>query len=226
MGMKTYRLTKISAMSVFDRPREKLRDRGAESLSDIELMAILIGSGSKKNPVEKIASQVLKLTDESNIVLEADDFLSIEGIGPAKATLLAASMELSRRIYSPRNRKIMSPADIYPLLSHYGDRQQEYFFSICLNGAHEVIDITTVSKGILNRTIIHPREIFSTAIELRSASLVVAHNHPSGNLEPSKEDRDITYRLQKAGVLLGIELLDHVIFSHKGYYSFLEENKI
>jgi DNA repair protein RadC len=223
--MKTYELKKISTMSVFERPREKILNRGAESLSDIELMAILIGSGSKQNPVEKIASKSLRLIDESKDTLEADDFLSIEGIGPAKATLLAASMELSRRIYSPRNRKIKSPSDIYPLLSHYGDRQQEYFFSICLNGAHEVIDVKTVSKGILNRAIIHPREIFSTAIELRSASIVVAHNHPSGNLEPSKEDRDITYRLQEAGMLLGIELLDHVVFSHKGYFSFLEEGE-
>ncbi len=224
--MKTYELPKIANMSIYDRPREKILSRGAESLSDIELMAIIIGSGSKQNPVEKIASLSLKMIDESKQVLEAEDFLAIEGIGPAKATLLTASMELSRRIYSPRNKKIKSPGNIYPLLAHYGERQQEYFFSICLNGAHEVIDIKTVSMGILNRAIIHPREIFSTAIVLRSASIIVAHNHPSGNLEPSKEDREITYRLQEAGILLGIELLDHVVFSHKGYFSFLEEGEI
>lgn len=201
-------------------------NRGAHSLSDMELMAILIGSGSERNPVEKLASRALQLIDGSPGVVEADDFLTIEGIGPAKATLLAASLELSRRIYSPRNRKISSPSDVYPLLTHYGDRQQEYFFSICLNGAHEVIDVKTVSKGILNRAIIHPREVFADAISLRAASLVVAHNHPSGNLEPSKEDREITYRLQEAGVLLGIELLDHVVFSHKGYFSFLEEGEM
>ena len=126
-------------------PREKIISRGAESLSDIELMAILIGSGSKQNPVEKIASRSLKLIDESAGVIEAEEFLSVDGIGPAKAKLLAASMELSRRIYSPRNKKIHSPSDIYPLLSHYGDRQQEYFFSIYLNGAHEVIEVKTVS---------------------------------------------------------------------------------
>ena len=213
-------------MSVYDRPREKIISRGAESLSDIELMAILIGSGSKQHPVEKIASRSLKLIDETAGVIEADDFLSLDGVGPAKATLLAASMELSRRIYSPRNKKIRSPSDIYPLIAHYGDRQQEYFFSISLNGAHEVIEIKTVSKGILNRAIIHPREVFTDAISQRAASIVVAHNHPSGNLEPSKEDRDITYRLQEAGLLLGIELLDHVVFSHKGYFSFLEEGEI
>lgn len=144
-------------MSVFDRPREKIMNRGAESLSDIELMAILIGSGSKQHPVEKLASRALKLVDDGTGILEADDFLSLDGIGPAKATLLAASMELSRRIYSPRNKKISSPSDVYPLLAHYGDRQQEYFFSIPLNGAHEVIDVNTVSMGILNRAILHPR---------------------------------------------------------------------
>jgi DNA repair protein RadC len=106
------------------------------------------------------------------------------------------------------------------------DRQQEYFFSIPLNGAHEVINIKTVSKGILNRTIIHPREVFAEAITHRAASIIIAHNHPSGNLEPSKEDKEITYRLQKAGILLGIELLDHIVFSRKGYYSFLEEGEI
>jgi DNA repair protein RadC len=155
--MKTYQLEKIATMSVFDRPREKIINRGAESLSDIELMAILIGSGSQKNPVEKIASKSLKMIDESTGIMQADDFLSIEGIGPAKATLLAASMELSRRIYSPRNKKISSPSDVYPLLAHYGDRQQEYFFSISLNGAHEVVEINTVSKGILNRAMVYPR---------------------------------------------------------------------
>lgn len=170
--MKTYELEKISTMSVFDRPREKIISRGAESLSDIELMAIMIGSGSRQNPVEKIAAGALRLADESTGILEADDFLSIEGIGPAKATLLAASMELSRRIYSPRNKKISSPSDVYPLLAHYGDRHQEYFFSISLNGAHEVIQIKTVSKGILNRAIIHPREVFAHAISDRAASIV------------------------------------------------------
>ena len=153
--MKTYELKKISTMSVYDRPREKIMSRGAEILSDIELMAILIGSGTKKHPVEKLASKVLQLVDETPGIFEADDFLSIDGIGPAKATLLTAAMELSRRIYSPRNKKISSPSDVYPLIAHYGDRQQEYFFSISLNGAHEVIEVKTVSKGILNRAIIH-----------------------------------------------------------------------
>ena len=224
--MKTYTLEKISEMSVYDRPREKITNRGAESLSDIELMAILIGSGTRKNPVEKIASDALILLDNSNGIIEAEDFLSIQGIGPAKATLLAASMELSRRKYSPRNKKISSPSDVYPLLAHYGDRQQEYFFSISLNGAHEVIKIRTISKGILNRAIIHPREVFTDTIADRAASIVVAHNHPSGNLEPSREDREITLRLKDAGNILGIQLLDHIVFSHSGYYSFLEEGEI
>ena len=210
-------------MSVSERPREKIFNRGAENLTDIELMAILIGSGSKQNPVEKIASKTLQMLDESPEILEATDFLDIDGIGPAKATLLTAAMELSRRRYSPRNKKISAPFDIYPLLTHYADRQQEFFFSIPLNGAHEVLDVKTVSMGLLNRTIIHPREIFADAIHLRSASLVVAHNHPSGNLEPSREDREITGRLQDAGEILGIGLLDHIIFSHSGYFSFLEE---
>ncbi len=221
--MKTYQIKKIADMAVTERPREKILTRGAENLTDIELMAILIGSGSKSHPVEKIASRTLKMIDKSPNILEASDFLSIDGIGPAKATLLTAAMEISRRRYSPRNKKISSPFDIYPLLSHYADRQQEFFFSIPLNGAHEVLDVKTVSMGLVNRTIIHPREIFADAIQLRCASLVVAHNHPSGNLEPSREDREITIRLQEAGEILGIGLLDHIVFSYCGYFSFLEE---
>ncbi len=224
--MKTYTIDKISEMNVCNKPREKIINRGAQTLSDIELMAILIGSGTQKNPVEKIASEALLFLDNSNDIIEPDNFLCIEGIGPAKATLLSASLELSRRIYNPRNKKIKSPSDIYPLLSHYGDRKQEYFFCISLNGAHEVIQVRTISKGILNRAIIHPREVFTDAIVDRAASIAVAHNHPSGSLEPSYEDKEITVRLKKAGDILGIQLLDHLVFSHSGYFSFLEEGII
>lgn len=119
--------------------------------------------------------------------------------------------------------KISSPSDTYPVLKKYHNKKQEHFLVLTLDGSHNVIRINIVTIGILNRAIVHPREIFITAIKDNSASIIIAHNHPSGNLEPSREDRDITKRLCQVGQIIGIEVLDHVIISKKGYYSFLEE---
>ena len=121
--------------------------------------------------------------------------------------------------------KISSPSDVYPLLSKYHRKKQEYFLVLTLDGAHNVIRITIATIGILNRTIIHPREIFIPAIKDNACSIIIAHNHPSGNIEPSRDDREVTERLCKAGQLLGIEVLDHVIISKKGYFSFLEADE-
>lgn len=126
---------------------------------------------------------------------------------------------------SSYSSKISSPSDVYPLLTKYHRKKQEHFLVLTLDGSHNVIRINIATIGILNRAIVHPREIFITAIKDNSASIIIAHNHPSGNLEPSREDREITKRLCKAGEILGIEVLDHVIISKKGYYSFLEDNE-
>nr|MDA3823278.1 JAB domain-containing protein [Bacteroidales bacterium] len=123
--------------------------------------------------------------------------------------------------------KVKSPSDVVPILKRYRKLKQEAFLVITLNGAHEVIKVRMVSVGILNRAIVHPREIFVGAIEDRSASIILCHVHPSGNLEPSKEDRDVTFRMKEAGSILGIDVLDHIIIG-KGdkYYSFLESDEI
>lgn len=122
--------------------------------------------------------------------------------------------------------KISSPSDCVPLLGKFRNENVEHFAVVLLNGNHEVQKVETVSVGILNRAIIHPREVFKPAIINSSCSVILAHNHPSGNLEPSKEDRDITFRLKEAGEVLGIEVLDHIIVSIKGYFSFLEEGEL
>lgn len=122
--------------------------------------------------------------------------------------------------------KISSPSDIAPHLDHFAFNDTESFIVVTLNGAHEVIKVREISKGILNRAIIHPREVFRPALLDNCASIVVAHNHPSGNLQPSKEDKDITFRLKEAGELLGIEVLDHIIIGSTGYYSFLEDGEL
>lgn len=204
-------------------PREKARQYGVAVLNDKELLKILIGSGQKGCPVDKIAGQLLKLIDKTEGVPDLEELMSIKGMGMARSSLIAAAMEFSRRHYLSECNQITTPGEIYPLLAHMADRPQEHFFSISLNGAHEHIKTRQVSQGLVNRTIVHPREVYAGPLQDRSAALIVAHNHPSGNLEPSREDREITQRLKEAGEILGIPLLDHIVFSKKGYTSFLEE---
>jgi len=209
-----------------DLPRELLIMHGASYLSDRQLLAILIGWGTREKRVDKLAEEVLKLIDSKKGVVDIEDLICIRGIGFAKAATIAAAFEFSRRKLCPGNKKISFPQDVLPLVAHYADRRQEYFLCLSLNGAHEVIAVRVVSMGLVNRTIVHPREVFADPLTDRAASVVVAHNHPSGRVEPSTEDRDITERLKEAGNTLGIQVLDHIIFSAKGYYSFLEHGEL
>ncbi len=207
-------------------PREKLMRYGAQVLSDSELLAILIGTGIKGKNVYLLAEEILLFLDHNNLQTNPQDLLSISGLGMAKSALITAAFELSRRILCPESKKITTPTDILPLISHYADRKQEYFLCLSLNGAHEVKFIRVVSIGLVNRTLVHPREIFSDPLKDRAAAIIIAHNHPSGNVTPSTEDNEITKRIKSAGEILGIQLLDHIVFAESGYYSFLEERKI
>ncbi len=216
-------MKKIRDLPQDERPREKLKTKGPEALSDQELLAILLGSGTKGHNVMTVAQRILKALDTHNEKLNLDVLEKLEGVGPAKATLISAALELGRRRIRPEGLKISFPADVLPLLHNYGDRKQEHFICISLNGAHEVVATRVVSVGLLNKTQVHPREVFSDPITDRAAAIIIAHNHPSGELIPSSEDIQVTRQLKAAGELLGIHLLDHIIFNHKGYYSFLEK---
>lgn len=207
-------------------PREKAIKYGIEKLSDRELISIILGSGSAKTPVSILSQKVLRLLDETNGDVSLDDLMKIDGIGRAKATLISSAIEYSRRLLHPMITRVSYPTDILPVVRHYVTRPQEYFMVISLNGAHEIIRSRVVSIGILNRTLIHPREVFSDPIKESAASIIIAHNHPSGNLEPSNEDIEVTKRLVDAGILLGINVLDHVIFSNRDHYSFAESDLI
>lgn len=204
-----------------DKPREKLSLRGAASLSDKELMAILLGSGIRGRNVMRIAEELVNKIDAA-AEIDPKALSKIPGIGLAKATIISAAMEFSRRRLHSQNIKIREPKDVVLLLGHLIDRQQEHLVSISLNGAHEVIKSRIVSIGTANSAVAHPREIFSGSIKDGSCAIVLAHNHPSGNLEPSDEDRKVTSRVAEAGNILGIKLLDHVIFGRSGFYSFRE----
>jgi DNA repair protein RadC len=215
----------ITALPPDQRPRERLARLGSSALSDRELLAIILGSGTKGNGVHAVASALLSLLDSSNLNFSLAQIRSIPGIGDAKASLVSAALEFSRRRFIPSRRKIGSPADVLPLVHHLTDRPQEQFVVLSLNGAHEVMQLRVVSVGLVNRTLIHPREVFAGPLTDRAAAVICAHNHPSGSLQPSPEDYEVTGRLKKSGEILGIPLLDHIIFSDNGFYSFLEHEE-
>lgn len=219
-------MKKITDIPKLDRPREKLQQKGAEGLSDLELMAILLGRGIKGHDVLTVAERILKALDSNKGQVNLEELQKIEGVGLAKATLIAAALEFARRRIRPEGLKISFPADVLPLIQHYADRKQEHFICISINGANEVIASRVVSVGLVNRTQVHPREVFADPITDRASAIIIAHNHPAGGLTPSNEDLEITKQLKSAGETLGIRLLDHIIFNHKGHYSFLESGEL
>ena len=203
------------------RPREKLAQHGARSLSDQELLAVMLGSGTSATPVQELARQVLPFLDCPETVT-VERLQQVTGIGPAKALLLAAALEFSRRRIRPEGIRIRRASDATPLLSHLVDRHQEHVVTISLSGAHEVLRIRTVSIGLLTSCPIHPREVFVGPITDRAYSIILAHNHPSGDPDPSEEDKRVTRQIAHAAGTLGIKLLDHIIVARRGYYSFQE----
>jgi len=219
-------MKKLKDLPLDERPREKLLKKGAESLSDLELMAIILGKGSQKNDVLSLAKQLIKAIDEKGIKVQAKDILDIDGIGEAKATTIVAAFEFVRRRIKPEGLKIKFPVDVLPLIQHYGDRKQEHFLSISINGANEVMNIRVVTIGLINKSQVHPREVFADVIAERASAIIIAHNHPVGDLRPSNEDITVTKRIKEAASILGISLLDHIIFNSKGYYSFVEKDEL
>ena len=209
-----------------DRPREKLLRKGAAALSDQELLAVLIGKGAPGMDVMTLAAKLARVIDEKGLDVKAEDLSQFAGVGAAKATLILAAIEFARRRIKPEGAKIMTPADLLPHVRHYADRKQEHFLCASINGANEILNIRVVSIGLIDRSPVHPREVFADALSDRASAIIVAHNHPSGGLEPSPSDIGITAQLKAAGDVVGIELLDHIIFNRTGYFSFLEDGKL
>ena len=204
------------------RPREKLQARGAEALSDYELLMAIIGSGTQYADVTKLAREVQKLLKEKGSELAYEDLLSVKSLGPAKATNIMAGFELWRRQFEVSERPIIdSPEKAVEQLSDIRDKKQEYFVCFTLDGANRLIAKRIVTIGTLTSSLVHPREVFAEAITDRAASIIVAHNHPSGTLTASSADSEVTQRLEEAGVMLGIKLVDHLIVSSSGHLSIL-----
>ncbi len=208
------------------RPRERLFKNGAESMSDQELLAIILNSGIPGKNVNEIATDLLKLIHRPECVPSVKDLSRLKGIGKSKACTITAMLEFGRRRWGPRGLKIMKPEDAYLAVRHYADRRQERFICISLNGAHEILAIRVVTAGLVDKTIVHPREVFSDPIADRASAVIVAHNHPSGQMIPSSEDDEITMRLQDAADILGIHLLDHLIFSENSYISYSKDKRM
>jgi DNA repair protein RadC len=209
-----------------DRPREKLLRKGAAALSDQELLAILLGKGTTAIDVMTLADKLVAVVDEKGLNLRAEDLTQFGAVGDAKATLILAAIEFARRRIKPEGTKIETPADILPLVRHYADRKQEHFLCATVNGANEVLNVRVISIGLIDRSPVHPREVFADAVTDRASGIVVAHNHPVGGLDPSPADVEITRQLKQAGEVVGIALLDHIIFNRTSYFSFLEEGRL
>ena len=202
--------------------REMAVRNGIEFPSDEELLMLILNGGTKSMPLEKLAEKSLSVINEgpSNDLVER--LIKIPGMGIAKALALAAAVELGRRRNSWSKNRIERPSDIVPYVKHFALEKKEHFVVATVNGARELMNIRIVSIGTVNRTLVHPREVFAEAVAEHAAGIICFHNHPCGPCIPSKADMTTTSTLEDAAVILGITLLDHIIVTHEEYYSFLE----
>ena len=201
-----------------DRPREKLARYGTARLSDLELLMAIIGSGNARADVSKIAREVLKILRQKSGDVSYDDLRSVVGLGEAKIPVILASLELARRYLLDSDQPIIdSPEKAVELLADIRDKKQEYFVCLTLDGANRLIAKRVVTIGTLTASLVHPREVFADAIADRAASIIVAHNHPSGSMRPSQADIETTNRLNRAGELLGIPLMSHLLITKQSF---------
>jgi DNA repair protein RadC len=218
-------MKKMKEVPVRDRPREKIACRGVSVLSDNELIEAIIGRGTKNKDVREISREIGGLIQQHRDNLRYKDLEEVDGIGPTKASQIIACFELGRRYYKPAGPdiRVTRPEDILPLVAHLKQKRQEHFICVTLNGAGEILGNRTITVGLLNHSLVHPREVFADAITDRAASIICIHNHPSGTLEPSSQDIAITNQLKDAGLLIGIQLIDHIIVSKNGHVSMREQ---
>lgn len=213
-------VSKISAKPKHDRPREKLQAKGPAALSDFELLQSLIGSGNAQVDVSTIAKATLKLVQKYGADVTYEQLQTVVGLGSAKITEILAAIELSKRYILSSDQPIIdSPERAVEQLADIRDKKQEYFVCMTLDGANRLIEKRIISIGTLTSSMVHPREVFADAINDRAAGIIIAHNHPSGQLVQSKSDDEVTERISDAGNLLGISLIDHIIVTAKSYKS-------
>ena len=222
--------TPITTWAEDDRPREKMLLKGKNVLSDAELIAILIGSGNRKESAVDLSKRIL--SDHNNDlyrlgITSLSELQKYNGIGEAKAISIAAALELGRRRKETERKEVVtivsSQSAFEVLRPYFQDLQHEEFWTIHLNRANRVLVCENLSKGGIAGTVVDPKLVFKRALELQSSSIILAHNHPSGNLKPSQQDNDITKKLSDGGKILDINIFDHLIVNDYQYFSFADD---
>jgi DNA repair protein RadC len=212
-------MANLQSVSKFERPREKLAKYGAGKLSDAELLAILLRTGTKELNVLKLAQAILRKFEDKQIIdLTISDLKSIHGIGTVKACEIIACFELGKRMLKDKKSTLLlTPKDVWEQMADIRSSKKEHFVVFYLDTRNQEIKREIISIGTLNESLVHPREVFEGAIKHNAAAIIVAHNHPSGSIDPSEDDVEITKRLVHAGRLLDIRVLQHVIVTSEMY---------
>jgi len=213
-----------------ERPREKLQKKGADNLTDAELLALILRSGdhaSDQSAIDLGRNIVQTFGDLRKVAVASfTELCSVNGVGPAKASSIMAALALASRVRSDRLENLERFTAPLQIFNHFHfrfrDRRREYFLTLLLDGKNRIIREEQISEGSLNQSIVHPREVFSPAVKESAAAVILIHNHPSGDPAPSREDREITRRLKEAGDIMGIRVLDHIIIGDGAYCSFVE----
>ena len=221
-------MAKIKDIPKIDRPREKFLKKGPEALSKSDLLAILLGSGIKGTNVQELSQQIIRKFGKNFLNITVDDLQEIPGIGQAKALQIASAISLVKRFYSDDQTneiKISNSQDVISLTYDLRDKKKEHLVCLYLNARNTLLKKEVISVGLLDKTLLHPREIFYPATELNAASVILVHNHPSGDSTPSEKDIEVVKKIAQAGEIMGILVIDFVIISEKGDYSFYEKLK-
>ena len=221
-------MSKIKDIPKFDRPREKFLEKGADALTNSELLAILLGSGIKGTNVKVLSQKILKKFGDNLLNASVDDLMQISGIGQAKALQISSALALTRRLFDKQNsldNLILSAQDAISLVSDLKDKKQEHLVCLYLNARNALIKKETISIGTLDKSIVHPREIFAPGLEMHAAGVILAHNHPSGDSSPSEQDKQVAKRIIEAGQLMGINVVDFLIIAKNGVRSILGDLK-
>ena len=221
-------MPKIKDLPKIERPREKLEKYGPEKLSTSELLAILLRTGSKGINVVDLSKKILNKFPKNSLTKASfEDLKNTFGLGKTKSCEIIACFELGRRMLKDKKSNLVfSPKDVWENLKDIRDNKKEHFVVFYLDSRNQEIQRETISVGILNSNLVHPREVYEPAVKNLAAQIIIAHNHPSGDPEPSEEDIQITKRLTEAGKIMGIEILDHVIVTKDRFSSLKEKNII
>lgn len=219
-------MAKLKDIPKIDRPRERFLEKGPDALSKSELLAIVIGTGIKGKNVKQLSEQIIRKFGNKFLDITVDDLLEIPGIGEAKALQIVSALALIKRFYEelgPKDNIVLSAQDAVSLTSDIRDKKREYLVCLYLNARNALLKKEIISIGILDKSIIHPREIFGPAVELRAAGVVLLHNHPSGDVTPSKQDIEVVNKILEAGRIMGVNVIDFIIVSENNVHSFFTE---